>query len=144
MLIPVFVILVFPVIFIAMWLFIIGVFAWLGGWQTLASTYRAPEKDGRTGRTMFTVTMGRFSFPRVHYRGVLQVAYSNDVMTLWPNVLFRFRHPALSLPKSEMIVRDRKGWLRRYAEVRMKAHPKIRIHMPIHHFHWSDMIAPEA
>lgn len=110
----------FQMLFVAFWLFICGVLAYLGGWASLASAYRveqAPEGErfrfvsGSLGIRYFPVSYGNCLFVTVDPKGFY-------LSILFP---FRFMHPRLYLPLAsiEEIVESRFLFIR-IVRLRMK------------------------
>lgn len=127
-----------------MWFGIVGFLAWAGGWRCLARCYEGRPPDGFEGRKLRTVTLGRGRFPRVHYRGVLWACFDADQLILKPHVLFRWAHPPLVIPRGDIEARERKGILRRFCEMKTRAHPGISFHLPVKHFGWPEDMRREV
>ena len=130
-----------PVFLVALWLLIVGFLAYLGGWRRLAKFYRDDDiRAEDVNRSLHSVTLGRWGFPRVHYRNVLKAKFASDRLLIRTHILFRWAHPPLCIPKAHVRAQMRKGYLRRYAEISMQVHPGITFHMPAHEFRWPEVL----
>jgi hypothetical protein len=92
----------FPLFFIGMWLFMSALFAFISGWLFLARRFRAgsrPEGQKVTGQVK---QMGVVPENRVTHMIV-----SDSGLYLYASLLFRFLHPALLIPWSDVrLVRE--------------------------------------
>ncbi|WP_300395787.1 hypothetical protein [Henriciella sp.] len=127
-----------------MWFGIVGFLAWAGGWRNLAKSYGGALPPDFEGRKLRTVTLGRGRFPRVHYRSVLWAEFETDRLLLKPHVLFRWVHPPLIIPRTDIQAAERKGLLRRFCEIKTRAHPGISFHLPVKHFGWPEDMGTQA
>jgi hypothetical protein len=87
----------FPLFFIGMWLFVSAFFALISGWVFLARRFRAgsrPEGQKVTGQVK---QMGVVPESRVTHMIV-----SDSGLYLYASLPFRFMHPALFIPWSEV------------------------------------------
>jgi len=135
------IILAFPAFFGAMWVGIMSFLAWASGWRTLARVYGAEVPEDFAGKWLIHVTLGRGRFPRVHYRGALLAEFRSDALVLKPQILFRWAHPPLVIPRKVISAREKKGLLRPYLEVRTAADETISFHMYVRQFGWPEDIA---
>jgi hypothetical protein len=92
----------FPLFFIGMWLLVSTFFAFISGWLSLARRFRAglrPEGQKVTGQVK---QMGVVPENRVTHMIV-----SDSGLYLYAGLLFRFLHPALLIPWSDVrLVRE--------------------------------------
>lgn len=97
-----FVLVVFPLFFSAMWLGITGLLAEVGGWSELARLYREPEGVVRAPVQSFrmaTLDLRRGWFPLpANYSNCMIVEVAQAGLHLRPWRPFRFRHPPLLIP----------------------------------------------
>lgn len=126
-----------------MWFGIVGFLAWASGWRRLARTYGGMLPEGFDGEMLNMATLGRGRFPRVHYRRALEAQFETGQLLLKPHVLFRWAHPPLVIPRTEIEARVRKGLLRKFCEVSTRAHPGIGLHLQIRQFGWPEDLAQE-
>jgi hypothetical protein len=96
----------FLIAFPLMWLGITGMLSELGGWGELARLYREPEGTERAPSQRFPMASmdlrrGRFPLP-VNYSNCMVVEVAPAGLHLRPWRPFRFRHPPLLIPWSEM------------------------------------------
>jgi hypothetical protein len=96
----------FPIFFAAMWLAITGGLAELGGWGELARLYREPAGMARAPLQRFpmaSLDLRRRSFSLPMNYGncvVVEVAAAGLHLRTW--LPFRFRHPPLLIPWSQI------------------------------------------
>lgn len=96
----------FLVFFAGLWLLVTGALGELGGWGELGRLYREPEGTVREpvqsfGMASLDLRRGELSLP-VNYGGcvVVEVARAGLHLRTW--LLFRFRHPPLLIPWSQI------------------------------------------
>jgi hypothetical protein len=92
--------------FLAMWIGVMALLAYMSGWWKLAAVYRAQRPP--SGRC-FLLAGGKVG--DVWYRGCLTVYASAEglYLSVWP--IFRFREPPLLIPWSDIRNRREKRWL---------------------------------
>lgn len=93
--------------FVAMWFLVCTLVSWIGGWTALSRTYRT--------RTPFvgekwTWLRGQMRWG-THYNNVLTLGVNSQGLYLAILFLYRFRHPPLLVPWSEIRVRRSSGWI---------------------------------
>jgi len=87
----------FPLFFVGMWLFISATFSFTSGWWSLAQYFRASERpDGQ--KVVGQVKQIGF----IPENRVTHMIVSPDGLYLYASILFRFLHPALLIPWSEV------------------------------------------
>ena len=98
---------IFPVYFITLWFLVGAVISFVGGWFSLAKVYRTrvPFNGAKWGRQS-----GQMRW-LVNYNRVLTLGASQEGLYLACMFLFRFMHPPLLIPWSEIKVRRKKGWV---------------------------------
>lgn len=97
----------FPIGFVAFWLFISWVISIMGGWSSLAQKYPLYEKfQGRQ-----TVTSGRVGM--CNYGGALKIGANDEGLYLGVFFLFRFGHKPLMVPWESIKVERKKKWFSR-------------------------------
>lgn len=96
----------FPIFFAAMWLGITGMLAEIGGWSELARLYREPEGMVRAPVQSFrmaTLDLRRRGIPLpTNYSNCAIVELAVEGLHLRPWAIFRFRHPPLLIPWTQM------------------------------------------
>lgn len=97
-LIVAFVIIIWPVFFVALWVGILLLTSRIGGWHRLARRYRATERT-TVGRSIPYVT-GMVGISR--YKRVLSVTTGEHGMFVETRWIFRIGHPPLFIPWSEI------------------------------------------
>jgi hypothetical protein len=107
--------LIFPVYFLTLWLVVGAVVSFIGGWFSLARAYRTQEEfDGATWR----MQRGQMRW-LANYNNVLTIGASQQGLYLACMFLFRFMHPPLLVPWSEIKVRKSRGWVFEYVTFTM-------------------------
>jgi hypothetical protein len=107
--------LVFPVYFLFLWLLVAAVVSFIGGWFSLAKVYRTrvpfngPKWRMQSGRMRWLA----------NYNNVLTMGASQQGLYLASMFLFRFMHPPLLVPWSEITVRRSTGWVFEYVTLTM-------------------------
>jgi hypothetical protein len=99
---PVWIIPLFPLFFVGVWLFVVGLLAALGGWSALGRHFRDPGDAARGNFIELpgsSLMMRRAPIPfPVSYNHCVAVTVSGAGLHLRVMVLFRFRHPPLLIP----------------------------------------------
>jgi hypothetical protein len=102
---------IFPLYFFCSWLLVAAITSFIGGWFSLAKVYRT--------RVPFNGTKWRGQSGQMrwlaNYNRVLTLGTSPEGLYLASMFLFRFMHPPLLIPWSEIKVRRKKGWVFEYA-----------------------------
>lgn len=101
---------VFPIYFATLWLLVGKTISYVGGWFALAKVYRiqAPFSGAK-----WRMQSGQMRW-RTHYNNVLTLGANQKGLYLSTMLLFRFMHPPLLVPWSEIRVRRSKGWFFEY------------------------------
>lgn len=86
-----------PVFFVGLWAGVTLLLSFLGGWRSLARTYRGGLTSVARGVSMGSGMMTRFLFP-VSYSGVLNVAVGAEGVELSVFPLFGLGSPRLLIP----------------------------------------------
>jgi hypothetical protein len=106
---------IFPIYFFCLWLLVGATFSIIGGWFSLAKVYRTQmEFDGAKWRMQSGRMRGL-----ANYNHVLTIGVSPQGLYLASMFLFRFMHPPLLVPWSEIWVRRNKGWVFEYVTFTM-------------------------
>ena len=100
----------FPVFFAAVSLLAGAQVSWIGGWAALARTYRTQAPFAGAKWTMQSAQMRWW----MNCHNVLTLGVNPEGLYLAVLFLFRFRHPPLLIPWSDIKVRRRKGWIFEY------------------------------
>ena len=87
----------FPFFFIGLWLFMSAFFALVSGWLSLASHFRAASRPEGQKVTSQVKQMGMVPENRVTH-----MIISEHGLYLYASFFFRFLHPALLIPWSEV------------------------------------------
>src|SRR5579863_8770132 len=90
----------FPLYFVCLWLLVASVVSLLSGWRSLATLYRA--QAAFTGST-WRMQSAQMRF-LTNYNNVLTIGSSPQGLYLASMFLFRFMHPPLLVPWSEIRV----------------------------------------
>jgi hypothetical protein len=101
---------IFPIYFLCLWFLVASVVSFVGGWFSLSRLYRTRVPfDG----TKWRMQSGRMRW-LTNYNNVLTIGVNPQGLYLASVLLFRFMHPPLLIPWSEIKVRRRKGWVFEY------------------------------
>src|SRR5580658_7692562 len=101
---------IFPIYFLWLWLLVGATISVIGGWFSLAKVYRTQEAfDGAKWR----MQSGQMRW-LANYNNVLTIGVSQQGLYLASMFLFRFMHPPLLVPWSEIKVRRKQGWVFEY------------------------------
>jgi hypothetical protein len=104
---PSFFVAIFPVYFLALWLLVGTIISLVGGWFSLSRIYRTrvpfngTKWGGQSGQMRWLA----------NYNNVLTLGANQEGLYLTCMFLFRFMHPPLLIPWSEIKVRTKKGWV---------------------------------
>jgi hypothetical protein len=102
--------LIFPIYFLSLLLLVGATISFVGGWFSLAKVYRTPVPfDG----AKWGMQSGQMRW-LANYNNVLTIGVSPQGFYLASMFLFRFMHPPLLIPWSEIRVQRRKGWVFEY------------------------------
>lgn len=97
---------IFPIYFLCLWFLVAATISFVGGWFSLAKLYRT--------RVPFNEAKWRMQSGRMrwlaNYNNVLTLGVSPQGLYLASMFLFRFMHPPLLVPWSEIKVRRKNGW----------------------------------
>jgi len=98
---------IFPIYFLCLWFLVGAIISFIGGWSSLANVYRT--------RVPFIGAKWRMQSGQMRwlatYNNVLTIGVSAQGVYLASMFLFRFMHPPLLVPWSEIKVRRKKGWV---------------------------------
>jgi hypothetical protein len=98
---------IFPIYFLCLWFLVAATISLIGGWFSLAKVYRTRVPfDGVEWR----MQSGQMRW-LANYHNVLTFGVSPQGLYLASMFLFRFMHPPLLIPWSEIKVRRKKGWV---------------------------------
>ncbi len=101
---------IFPIYFLCLWFLVAATVSIVGGWFSLARVYRT--------RVPFNGAKWRMQSGQMrwlaNYNSVLTLGVSPHGLYLASMFLFRFMHPPLLVPGSEIKVRRNKGWVFEY------------------------------
>src|SRR5271167_2103113 len=101
---------IFPIYFLCLWLLVGATISVIGGWFSLAKVYRTQVAfDG----TKWRMQSGQMRW-LANYNNVLTIGVSQQGLYLASMFLFRFMHPPLLIPWSEIKVRRKTGWVFEY------------------------------
>src|SRR5689334_20614770 len=101
---------ILPVYLLTLWLLISATISFVGGWYSLARVYRAPVPFNGAKWRMQSGQMRWLA----NYNNILTLGVNQEGFYLAPMFLFRFMHPPLLIPWSEVKVRRSKGWFFEY------------------------------
>jgi hypothetical protein len=106
---------IFPIYFLSLWCLVAAIVSFIGGWFSLARVYRTRVPfDG----TKWRMQSGRMRW-LANYNNVLTFGVSPQGLYLASMFLFRFMHPPLLVPWSEIKVQRNKGWVFDYVTFTM-------------------------
>jgi len=97
---------IIPIQIVCTWLLVGTIISFVGGWFSLSKLYRARMPFHGMKWRMQSGQMRWLT----NYNNVLTLGVSQDGLYLAPMFLFRFMHPPLLVPWSEIKVRRNKGW----------------------------------
>lgn len=106
---------IFPIYFLLLWMLVGAIISFVGGWFSLSKCYRirvpfnGAKWGGQSGRMRWLA----------NYNNVLTMGVSQQGLYLASMFLFRFMHPPLLVPWSEIKVRRSKGWVFEYVTFTM-------------------------
>ena len=116
------IIIIFPFVFIAIWVFVIGLVSRFGGWWHLAQRYRAFDSyhgkrlRGRHGR-----------FGGTSYGGVLTFGADMQGMYLAVNFLFSMWHPPLFILWKDIQTEEQKSFFTVYTTISFAQVPNVKL-----------------
>jgi hypothetical protein len=98
---------IFSVYAVGLWCLVAAIISFIGGWFQLSRKFRlvGPFDGVSEG-----LRSGHMRWP-AHYGNCLRLGANRDGLYLAVLFLFRFMHPPLLVPWSEIKVRRKKGWL---------------------------------
>ena len=106
---------IFPIYFVCLWFLVTATISFVGGWLSLANPYRT--------RVPFNGAKWRMQSGQMrwlaNYKNVLTLGVSPQGLYLASMFLFRFMHPPLLVPWSEISVRRKKGGVFEYVTFAM-------------------------
>jgi hypothetical protein len=106
---------IFPIYFLCLWLLVGATISVVGGWFSLAKVYRA---KGAFNGAKWKMQSGQMRW-LANYNNVLTLGVNQQGLYLASMFLFRFMHPPLLVPWSEMKVRRKTGWVFEYVILTM-------------------------
>lgn len=103
-----------PLFLVGIWCLVSVILAHVGGWQELATVYRAGSsfEGKRIGSQSASMRGG------TGYRNVLTVGLNTSGVRLAVFFPFRLAHPPLFIPWSEITAESKRQWLRDWVELR--------------------------
>lgn len=101
---------IFPIYFLCLWCLVAAIISFVGGWFSLAKLYRTRAPFNGVKWMMQSGQMRWLT----NYNHVLTIGVSPEGLYLATMFLFRFMHPPLLVPWSEIKVRRKKGWVFEY------------------------------
>ena len=112
-----------PAFFVALWLAIFAVIAWWGGWGKLAEAY--PSLGDVSGER-FRMRSAQFR-AGCNYNNCITLVASPAGLRLSMPAPFRFRHPPIFLPWSELQAREERVLWTAVVELTARRCPEIPI-----------------
>jgi hypothetical protein len=106
---------IFPIYFLFLWLLVGTIISYVGGWFSLSKVYRTrvpfdgAKWGGQSGRMRWLA----------NYNKMLTMGASQRGLYLASMFLFRFMHPPLLVPWTEIKVRRSNGWVFEYVTFTM-------------------------
>lgn len=102
----------FPIIFIFFWLGICKLLSVMGGWISLAGSYRLIDSFDGTKWHLQYARIGK-----VQYKSCLTVGANERGLYLNVLLPFRFGHPPLLIPWTKITGKEAKGWVYTYVDL---------------------------
>jgi len=102
--------LIFPLYFLSLWLLVSAIGSLVGGWFSLAKVYRTRVAFNGAKWKMQSGQMRWLA----NYNNVLTIGVGEQGFYVASMFLFRFMHPPLLIPWSEIKVQRKKGWVFEY------------------------------
>jgi hypothetical protein len=96
--------------FVLLWLVVGAAVSLIGGWHSLAKRYRTQEAFTGAERRMQSARMRWLT----NYNGILTLGVNREGFYLATVFLFRFMHPPMLIPWSEISMRTERGWIFEY------------------------------
>jgi hypothetical protein len=106
---------IFPIYFLSLWLLVCATIGFIGGWFSLSKVYRTRVPFSGAKWHMQSGQMRWLS----NYNNVLTIGVGPQGLYLANLFLFRFMHPPLLVPWSEIKGRKHQGWLFEYVILTM-------------------------
>lgn len=125
----------FPVAFVALWVFVLFLLAKASGWSKLADWYRGEAPSNTETRGAHWMVMGGRWF-RPSYRNVITLAASPAGLGIRPFVLFRLFQPALFIPRADMQTAIVRKLFFTVYEIRFTRAPEISALLPLKIGEW--------
>src|SRR4051794_37498154 len=113
---------VFPIVFVAFWLFILNVLASIGGWRQLARSYRATDRATGQRFLFRSANIGQ-----VNYGSCLRFVSGPAGLFVAVQLPFRPAHPPLFIPWSEVAASNYRGWIFQYVDFVFQKQPAVRM-----------------
>jgi|HubBroStandDraft_6_1064221.scaffolds.fasta_scaffold404907_2 hypothetical protein len=101
---------IFAIYFLSLWLLVGVIVSFVGGWLTLARVYRTHAAFNGVKWRMQSARMRWLA----NYNNMLTFGVSQQGLYLASMFLFRFMHPPLLVPWSDIKVRRSQGWVFEY------------------------------
>src|ERR1700686_1256067 len=101
---------IFPIYFLCLWCVVAATISVIGGWFALTRVYRT--RAAFNGEK-WKMQSGRMRW-LANYNNVLTIGIGTQGLYLASMFLFRFMHPPLLIPWSDIKVRRQKGWVFEY------------------------------
>jgi hypothetical protein len=101
---------IFPIYFLCLWFLLATIASVISGWFSLAKVYRTREPFNST---KWRMQSGQMRW-RATYNNALTIGISQQGLFLAIMFPFRFMHPPLLIPWSEIKVQRSKGWVFEY------------------------------
>ena len=117
--------LIIAAMFLLLWLAGSAWASWLGGWSALARRFAMTAPFAGTKWGWQTAYMRWWA----HYKGILTLGVTPKGMYLAVFPLFRFRHPPLLIPWSEIRVRRTKFLFLEYCELHLGREMEIPLRL---------------
>lgn len=112
------------VFFVVVWIIAAWFVALMGGWRELAEVYRgdAAMFHGRT----WSFQSARFRL-NTRYNGALIIGVNEQALMLRTIMFFRFAHPTLIIPWTDVRISLEQGFLQRYVVLTFARMPSVPV-----------------
>jgi hypothetical protein len=112
----------FPLFFVSLWVFILFVLSFVSGWRRLASRYHWPKPF--RGKVAYFQT-ARLNW--VNFRSALEIGANEQGLYLAPMIFFRLFHQPLLIPWSEIEAKPFNRFLFKGQRLTFRSFPGIKL-----------------
>ena len=128
----------FPVFFMAMWIFVLSALSMLGGWGALKEHYSSDGTFDGSKAYMQSLSMERLKFMPVNYSGIVTFGTNTEGVHLSVWFLFRLFHSSIFILYTDIIGRERKNIVFKVVEIRTSKNPDVKITISAKQARWME------